>query len=84
MARYRGIGICLRALNSAGLRPHRFPGLRLASVDRTKLMTVAEARDVMKEANKAAWRAERQAEREQARPANWIGRRHPRRGVFAP
>jgi hypothetical protein len=48
---------------------------RLASIDRTKLLTVAEARDVMKEANKAAWRAERQAEREQARPASWIEKR---------
>jgi hypothetical protein len=44
---------------------------RLASIDRSQLLTVAAARDVMKEANKAAWRAERQAEREM-RPANWI------------
>ena len=45
---------------------------RLASIDRASLLTVAEARDVMKEANKAAWRTERQAEREQARPPTAI------------
>ena len=41
---------------------------RLASIDRSQLLTVAEARDVMKEANRAAWADAR----EQARPASAI------------
>jgi hypothetical protein len=45
---------------------------RLASIDRAGLLTVAAARDVMKEANKAAWATEQQTEREQARAPSVI------------
>ena len=40
---------------------------RLAGIDRTNLLTVAEARDVMKEANREAWQQQKDAERAEAR-----------------
>ena len=40
---------------------------RLASIDRAGLLTVAEARDVMKEANRAEWQQQKEAERAEAR-----------------
>jgi hypothetical protein len=45
----------------------RFPGL-----DRVALMNVADTKEAMQTAALEAWKAERAAEREQARPASWI------------
>ena len=45
---------------------------RLGGIDRATLPTVAEAREEMREANRAAWIAEQQAAREQARPPSVI------------
>src|SRR5208282_2718706 len=45
----------------------RFPG-----IDRAGLLSVTDAKEVMQEAARAAWRDERQAEREKARPATGI------------
>src|SRR5271166_144653 len=41
-------------------------------IDRAGLLSVTDAKEVMQEAARAAWRDERQAEREQARPATGI------------
>ena len=45
---------------------------RLAGIDRAALMNVADTQEAMRAASLTAWKAERQAEREQARPASWI------------
>lgn len=45
----------------------RFPG-----IDRAALMNVADTKEAMQAAALEAWKAERAAEREQARPASWI------------
>jgi hypothetical protein len=45
---------------------------RLAGIDRAALMNVADTQEVMRAASLAAWKDERRAEREQARPASAI------------
>jgi hypothetical protein len=45
---------------------------RLSGIDRAGLLSVTDAKGVMQEAARAAWRDERRAEREQARPASAI------------
>ena len=42
---------------------------RLAGIDRRELISVADAKEAMREANRIEWREHRQAEREAARPA---------------
>ena len=42
---------------------------RLAGIDRRELISVADAKEAMREANRIEWREQRQAEREAARPA---------------
>jgi len=54
---------------------HHRPGVReldLGSVDRASLLSVTAAREAMQEAARETWKAERAAEREQARPASQI------------
>jgi hypothetical protein len=48
---------------------------RLAGIDRAALVNVTDAREAMQAAALEAWKAERRAEREQARPASWIENR---------
>jgi hypothetical protein len=58
------------------LRPEieaRFDGF--AGIDRAGLLNVTDAKEAMQEASREIWRAERQAEREQARPASWMEQR---------
>jgi MobA/MobL family len=45
---------------------------RLSSIDRAGLLSVTDAKEVMQEAARAAWRSERQAEREKALPTTGI------------
>src|SRR5271166_1747705 len=45
---------------------------RLAGIDRAGLSSVTDAKEAMQEAARAAWRDERQAEREKARPPSVI------------
>ena len=42
---------------------------RLAGIDRRELVSVADAKEAMREANRIEWREQRRAEREAARPA---------------
>ena len=45
---------------------------RLGGIDRDELLTVAQAREVMREVNRAEFRERKQAERDEARPATAI------------
>ena len=45
---------------------------RLGGIDRDQLLSVTEAKEAMREANRAAWAEQRQAEREEARPMSAI------------
>lgn len=47
----------------------------LAGIDRAALMNVTGAQEAMQAASLTVWKAERQAEREQVRPASWIEQR---------
>jgi hypothetical protein len=58
------------------LRPEieaRFDGF--AGIDRAGLLNVTGTKEAMQEASREIWRAERRAEREQARPASWVEQR---------
>jgi Relaxase/Mobilisation nuclease domain len=45
---------------------------RLGGIDTSELVSVADAKEIMREANRAAWAEQQRAEREQARPATGI------------
>jgi hypothetical protein len=45
---------------------------RLGGIDTRELLSVADAKEVMREANRAAWAEQQRIEREQARPATGI------------
>jgi len=45
---------------------------RLAGIDQRELLSVADAKDAMREANRIEWREQRRAERDAARPATAI------------
>jgi hypothetical protein len=45
---------------------------RLGGIDRSQLLNVAAAREVMREASRAAWQQQQQTERDKARPASAI------------
>lgn len=45
---------------------------RLAGIDRAELLNIADTKEVMREASRAAWVEQQRIAQEQARPASWI------------